>query len=61
MPFHLPIDQAEALKEVRKISDLSRRLENRRRSLLLPPEQELLSEVIDSLRRLETALRTPPE
>ena len=61
MPFPLPQNQAEALKDARKISDLLRRFETRHGHLFLDGEQQRLAETVLTLKDLQTALRVPPE
>jgi hypothetical protein len=60
MPFRLPANQTEALKDARKIRDLLRRFEARHHDLFLPFERVRLSATVDTMTALVTALRTPP-
>jgi hypothetical protein len=61
MPFQLPPNQAEALKDARKIRDQLRRLENRHGDLFLAAEREQLADAIQTMANLQVALRVPPE
>ena len=61
MPFRLPPNQAEALKDARKISDLMRRFKSRHGNLFLPFEREQIEQASSIMLGVQLTLRVPPE